>query len=213
MPVNNDLSKDKMTELKAIQINRKAGVEHFHRDGQNCDFNLLQFWQWFASDLSNNALRGKLAEFLVAHALGVSDGVRVEWDAYDIKLPNGLTIEIKSSSYLQSWFQRRHSSISFDIRPTRSWNPETNDYSGELRRQAHLYVFCLLSHREKTTLDPTDLNQWSFYVLQTKKLNENHGMQKTISISSLLALNPEKCSFSELHKTITEQGDMVLFPW
>lgn len=191
-----------MSELAAIPINRKTGKEHFHKDGQLYDFNLLGFWQWFASDLSNNALRGKLAEFLVAKALGVSEGVRIEWDAYDIELENGLTIEVKSSSYLQSWSQQQYSAISFDIHPTRSWNPETSRYLDEIRRHADLYVFCLLSHKDKTTFDPTNLNQWHFYVLQTTALNDKHGKQKTLSLKSLLALNPKQSSFADLNRTI-----------
>ncbi len=202
-----------MTELKAIPLQRKSGNEHFHRDGQAYDFNLLHFWQWSASDLSNNTLRGKLAEFLVVQTLAASGGVRVEWDAYDIKLPNGLTIEVKSASYLQSWFQHRHSTISFDIRPTRSWNPDANNYSGEARRQAHLYVFCLLSHQEKSTFDPTDLKQWRFYVLQTKILNEQHKAQKQLSLRSLISLNPIECSFADLNEIITDQGNTALITY
>ena len=198
-----------MSEFDAINVSRKIGDENFHSDGRTFDFKLLNFWQWSASDLSNNALRGKLAEFLVAHALGVSNGVRVEWDAYDIKLPNGITIEVKSSSYLQSWLQHKPSTISFDIRPTRSWNSETKYYSNEPRRQAHLYVFCLLAHNEKTTLDPANLNQWQFYILQSRILDERFKTQKRLSLRSLLTLNPIKCTFHGLNKAISNHVDLI----
>jgi hypothetical protein len=202
VPYHVGKTREIMSEFDAITVNRKFGDEHFHNDGQRLDFNLLNFWQWSASDLSNNALRGKLAEFLVAQALGVSNGVRVEWDAYDIKLPNGISIEVKSSSYLQSWAQQKPSAISFDIRPTRSWNLETNYYSNEARRQAHLYVFCILAHNEKITLDPANLNQWLFYVLSSRTLDERLKTQKRISLRTLLTLKPIKCTFSELNEEI-----------
>jgi hypothetical protein len=53
------------------------------------------------------------------------------------------------------------------------------------------------------------LNQWRFYVLQTKFLNEKHGKQKTLSLASLRALNPIECTFSWLGQTIIEQGNMA----
>ncbi len=44
-----------------------------------------------------HATRGRLAEFIVANALSVpSDGVRDEWRAYDLKTPDGVTVEVKS---------------------------------------------------------------------------------------------------------------------
>jgi hypothetical protein len=36
--------------------------------------------------------------------LGVVDGVRVEWDPFDL-LYEGAKIEIKSAAYVQRWFQ------------------------------------------------------------------------------------------------------------
>ena len=43
--------------------------------------------------------RGLLAEYIVAHALDLADAVRSEWDAYDLLLPNGIKIEVKSRNY------------------------------------------------------------------------------------------------------------------
>lgn len=197
----------KTADLGAVKVERKFGNETFHKAGKPLDFILLSFWQWSSSDLSNNALRGKLAEFLVAQALGVSNDVRVEWDAYDIRLDNGVTIEVKSSSYLQSWAQDKYSAVSFDIRPTQGWNKETNSYSNQARRQANYYVFCLLHQRDKTKLDPMDTAQWQFYILNSDVLNERCTTQKRLSHRSLLSLNPVQCSFDELRKFFTKQGN------
>src|SRR3954463_8822598 len=89
----------------ALEVTRKTGDEPFHTAGKPTEHRLLNFWQWSASDLASNAWRGLLAEFLVAQALGVSDGVRTEWDAVDIVLPSGRSIEVKSSAYVQTWAQ------------------------------------------------------------------------------------------------------------
>jgi hypothetical protein len=89
--------------LDRIEAERKCGTERFRNGTTLLDFNLLDFWQWSSSDLVSNALRGRVAEFLVAQALGVSDGIRNEWDSYDLRSPSGLRIEVKSAAYLQTW--------------------------------------------------------------------------------------------------------------
>src|SRR5687767_12517224 len=96
-----------MESLPRLQVTQKTGQEVFQEGSTALDFNLFEFWQWSGSDLVSNTWRGLLAEFLVAKALGISIAVRVEWDAYDLRTPEGLTIEIKSSAYLQSWFQAK----------------------------------------------------------------------------------------------------------
>jgi hypothetical protein len=67
------------------------------------------------SDLIDNITRGRLAEFIVASALGISiDGVRDSWAAWDLTIPDPLIrIEVKSSAYLQSWFQKSYSNVTF----------------------------------------------------------------------------------------------------
>ena len=109
-----------------LLASRKTGLEHFRSGREPLPFDLLGFWQWSASDLASNALRGRLAEFLVAQALGVSHGVRAEWDAYDLRSQDGITVEVKSAAYFQTWAQSAPSKIGFDIAPTRAWNSTTN---------------------------------------------------------------------------------------
>jgi len=163
----------------------------------------LEFWQWSTSDLLSNATRGKLAEFLVASDLGINEGVRNEWDAYDLTTKDGIKVEIKTSAYLQSWHQDHYSKISFDIKPTISWNYQTNKFEGEPKRQSDFYVFCLLHHKDKATVNPMDLDQWTFYVLPTSVLDEQLPTQKSITLNSLLRLQPEECRLGEIASTIT----------
>jgi hypothetical protein len=157
-----------MSELRKgfprLPVKRKSGDKHFHHSGQDLEFTLHQFWQWFASDLANNVIRGVLAEYIVAHALGVADGLRESWAPYDL-LSEGIKIEVKSAAYLQSWFHEEYSKIEFSIGPTKEYNPDTNKLATESKRQSDIYVFCLLSHKDKETLDPLDLDQWEFYIL------------------------------------------------
>ena len=180
-------------KFPALEVALKTGDEPFRDGSQKLDCTLLDFWRWSASDLTNNALRGVLAEYIVALALGLTKSTRVEWDAHDLVTPSGAKIEIKSAAYLQSWAQAKLSKISFGIRQTQLLSGE----SRESKRQAQIYVFCLLHHQEQTTLDPLDLKQWTFYLVPTEVLDEKRP-GKTLTLSSLLQLNPIEARFDEI---------------
>jgi hypothetical protein len=134
----------------------------------------------------------------VASALGLLDSPREEWDEYDLITKKKLKIEVKSSAYLQSWEQEKLSSIRFGIAPT-----GTSQVRGVKKvRKSDVYVFCLLSHKEKSTVNPLDLSQWNFYILETKVLNKMVGQQKTIALSSLLQLNPIETDYAGIRTII-----------
>lgn len=84
------------------------------------DAYVSDFWAYAMSDLKMNNVRGYLAEFLVAKATGAS-GNRVEWYAYDVKTSDNITIEVKSSAYLQTWTQQKPSRITFSGLMGRTW--------------------------------------------------------------------------------------------
>ena len=127
---------------------------------------------------------------------------RAEWDACDLHTAQGKSVEVKSAAYVQTWHQRELSKISFDITPTNGWDAATNTVSAERKRQADVYVFCLLKHMDKATVSPLNLDQWEFYVLSTNRLNNLIDQQKTIRQASLLKLNPSKTGFAELRDCI-----------
>src|SRR5678816_3326728 len=69
------------------------------------------------------------------------------------------------------------------------------------------YVFALLPHKERATLDPLDEGQCEFYVLPTRVLDERCPRQQTISLSSLLRLRPTKVGYAELASVILASAD------
>lgn len=81
--------------LNALDPIRKTGEESFVFNGESTNIKLQEFWSWSSSDILNNAMRGVLAEFIVASSLGIADSCRVEWDAYDIITKEGIKIEVK----------------------------------------------------------------------------------------------------------------------
>ena len=190
--------------LLPSQVTPKTGAEPLRCGDVLLAQTVLDFWRWSSSDLVGNALRGIFAEYLVASALGLAKTCRVEWDAFDLSTPNGLRIEVKSAAYLQSWQQKALSQIRFGIAPTRAFDTATNSYTSFSARQADVYVFCLLHHQDKATVNPLDMSQWTFYLLPASTLEARHPFQKTISLASLLKTNPVRCAYEELASAITE---------
>lgn len=184
----------------AIEINRKTGSEEIL--GITSKNTLLNFWQWAYSDIIGNTERGCLAEYLVALACNVDQKVRVSWDYYDLELPSGIKIEVKSSAYLQTWKQKSYSKPSFGIQKTKAWDYIENLYREESKRQADVYVFSLLSHKQKETLNPLDTSQWEFYILRTEVIDFEMKDRRQISLDKVKELNALKSSFGELKDNI-----------
>jgi hypothetical protein len=186
-------------ELPRIIPQPRTGNEPLHADGQNLGISLLDFWRWSASDLLSNATRGRLAEFIVATALGMpTNDVRDEWGAYDLLTPEDIRVEVKSAAYIQSWHQRKPSSIIFHVPKTRAWSAETNIQEIQARRQAEVYVFALLAHTNQDTIDPLDVEQWQFFVLPTAILDTRTRSQHSITLPTLHQLSGGSVSYSEL---------------
>ncbi len=194
-----------MTEdhLVKLKISKKSGTEKFHDQGQNLEYDLMSFWQWSTSDLVSNATRGVLAEYIVAQALGIANNrIRDEWAAYDLETESGIKIEVKSAAFIQSWYQKRLSNIMFRTPKTRSWDADTNIQSKESKRQSDVYVLALLSHKEKSTINPLDVSQWEFFVVPTKILDSRKRSQHSITLPSLKRICGQSVRYSELKNAI-----------
>ena len=194
-------------DLGRLPVEPKTGQEELHADGEGLGSNLLSFWRWSISDLVSNVTRGRLAEFIVAKGLGIAtDGVRNEWDAYDLETEDGVKIEVKSAAYLQSWHQERLSRITFRVPKTRSWDPDSNRLENEAKRPADVYIFAVLAHRDKSTVDPLNVNQWRFYVLPTRILDERTRSQHSITLKTLERLSNGSVTFQELRIAVQESS-------
>ena len=156
------------------------------------------------SGLVDNTIRGVLAEFIVARAVGAATvGTRDPWATFDLETPEGVKIEVKSSSYLQSWAQDRLSDINFGIAPSYAWDPEIGDFKGKPKRHADVYVFALLAHKDQPTIDPMNLDQWRFYVLPTTVLDKEFNGQKSLPLSRLETL-AEPVRFDGIKATVLQ---------
>jgi hypothetical protein len=134
------------------------------------------------------------------------EDIRDEWGAYDLKTQAGVRIEVKSAAYVQSWQQSRLSNITFNVPKTMGWDINTNKFDKEKNRQADVYVFSLLFHKDKKTVNPLDISQWEFFVLPTKVLDERERSQHSITLPSLKKLT-DSVSFFELGQAVDKAKD------
>ncbi len=170
----------------ALPIEPKSHTDPFRAGGVPAPFHLGDFWTWGCSELTSNVFRGVLAEFLVAKALGITDRPRVEWAPWDLETKDGVRIEVKSASPYQTWGQGRPSGLRFAMGPTTAWDDERGVYEKEKRRQAQVYVFAVLNrHGSKESTDPLDLDQWEFFIVPTKILDQQYGDRTGIPLSEL----------------------------
>ena len=190
--------------LGKLKVTPKKGDEQFHAGRKSLGFILEDFWRWSVSDLVSNATRGRLAEFIVAKALGIStDTVRDEWGAFDLKTSAGLKIEVKSAAYIQTWAQSDLSTIQFSTPKTSAWDAETRE-SSESKRHSDVYVFALLAHKVKKTIDPLNVRQWKFYVVATRALDDRERSQHSITLKSLRELAGKPVDYSHLADAVRQ---------
>ncbi|WP_420709581.1 hypothetical protein [Frigoribacterium sp. SL97] len=171
------------------------------------DATVGDFWQFALGDLRMNAARGHLGEFLVGKALGLEQLRRVEWDAYDLLVDDGeggITIEVKTSAYLQAWDQRRPSAIKFTgLRGLRTHPRGGEDPAGR-RMNAMVYVFCVQTATEHASYDTLDVGQWEFYVVPRSMLD--NGVRQSISITPLRQLAGKPVRWRELGAAVRRAG-------
>ncbi len=198
--------------LEQLPILPKRGDEPFRASTAVLNFFIKDFWTWSASDLVSNVTRGHLAEFIVAKAIGATEIMRNEWAAYDLTTANGTKVEVKSAAYLQSWPQNDYSTIQFEVRKTKTMNPETGIYEGESKRHADVYVFALLAHKEKPSVDPLSVRQWEFYVLPTSVLDKRERSQHSITLKSLAELTGGAVDYFQLANKISQSSGQMSSP-
>ncbi len=189
-------------DLAEIEKHLKSGSEQLIFNNNPIGTTLLDFWRWTVSDIVSNATRGIFAEFIIANAMKIDiKQVRDEWSAFDLITPEGIKLEIKSAAYMQSWKQKEKSVISFSIKSSLRWDPTTGTYDSNKKRQADVYVFCLLKPEVKAGLDPLNINQWGFYIIPAKIIDSDKKENKSISLSSIQKIANE-IKYDEIRETI-----------
>ena len=189
-------------EDKGILTTKLSPTEVFPgANGTNLEgVTIVDYWQWAYSGILGNTERGNLAEFLVAKALDIDTDVRNDWEDFDLITKDDVKIEVKSSAYIQSWAQKQFYSPRFSIKKTLP----TWDYKSTTKaRRADIYVFCLLAHKDKQTINPMDVTQWEFYALRTVVIERDLGDAQSISLVNLRKIS-QRYSFGELGQGVQD---------
>jgi hypothetical protein len=171
---------------------------------------LMDFWKWAFSDLCDDDVKGIFAEWLVLKLLGIPGIRRISWANSDIITPEGVRIEIKSSSYWQSWKLLDETGA---LRPTPLYpiSPKTQiRFAGLRAREAvtvpnstepqllksHVYVFAFQNEKDNERWNAMDLSQWEFYALPVSTVRELRW--KSISLLTLRTEQKRLCPHETL---------------
>ena len=162
----------------------------FHASNGDLGFFIKDFWMWSASDLVSNVTRGHLAEFIVAKAIGAAEVVTgMNGQPTTLQHQTGQRLKNQIAAYLQSWPQDDYSTIQFNVEKTMELALKDGRYRGTPCRHADVYVFALLAHKDKQTVDPLNVNQWDFYVLPMSVLDKRTRSQHSITLKTLDVLS------------------------
>ena len=71
----------------------------------------------------------------------------------------------------------------FSINKRGDW--KTKMKKEEFTRPSDVYVFCLLNHKDKETVNPLIMDQWIFYVIPTRSIDEIYNDQSSIVLSKI----------------------------
>ncbi len=176
-----------------------TGTESFF----GVDATVIDFWKFAMNDLRTNNVRGYLAEFFVARAIG-STGMRVEWAPWDVTGPDGTRVEVKSSGYLQAWGQRKLSIPRFRVGAAYGWDEVTGAWSTKQEFNADAYVFCLQTAVTHDDYDALDISQWEFYVARRDAIEAQGGA--SMGLPTLAKVAGPPVSFSALGDAIASAG-------
>ena len=183
------------------------GLEKFTLNNKEVDFGILDFWKSKYSNIYN--MQEVIAEFIVEKALGIGKAQNTDyWTLYDILYRN-YRIEIKESSYYHSWNKGGKVSTqrTFGITKANS-NYENADLENRFERQNDIYVFCLNTGDTKETSNPMNLDNWEFYVIPTKVINEKCNNNKTINLGKIKKIT-NMIKYEKLKETIDNLIDNI----
>ena len=164
------------------------GTEHFSANGKEIEITMASFWQWAYSDLSNHLQRTQLAEYIIASSLDAA-GMKAarlggSHNAYLLLTTSGYRVSVKCAAYVQSLDPNHPDHVSFSIAPPVPAGLQNPD----------VYAFCVYKGMSEND-SPLNMDLWDFYILKSSVLNEKKPNQKTITLPSLMQLEPLWCDY------------------
>lgn len=176
--------------------------EKFIFNNNELDFGILDLWKSKYSNVFN--MQDVIAEFLVEKALGIDMAQNTDyWTLYDV-LYRDYRIEVKQTGYYHPW--NENSKISklrrFGITKANS-SYESNETVNKFERQNDIYVFCLNIGETRVDSNPMNVDNWEFYIVPTKIINEKCGDNKSIGLKRVRELS-DKIDYDKLKEKIDQ---------
>lgn len=168
---------------------------------------LADFLNWAYSDLCDDVIKGIFAEWLVAKLLGIPTPRRYEWANSDLVSSRGTKIEVKASSYWQSWKAinpdgsakdlaryplQPDSGIRFSGLMAKDSIDHHLDKQGGLK--SDLYVFCFQNEKVYEKWNAMDLSQWEFYLVPATSITTKSVTLRWLKANGFGPLNPSQLS-------------------
>jgi hypothetical protein len=125
----------------------------------------------FGRPLVTNVLRGQIVEAMIALAIEPDwKCCSADYSSWDFERADGVRLEVKQSSYLQTWAAPAHGVVKsgFDV-AARKGRWEGAVWVEEPGRAAHLYVLAYHDVRDSSA-DHRNPEQWEFFVIPTTDL-------------------------------------------
>ncbi|MBW2134574.1 MAG: hypothetical protein JRG72_04995 [Deltaproteobacteria bacterium] len=193
--------------MDIIPVEYNRGDKPFMLKGTPTKYTLLDFWAWAFSDVLTNITRGIVAEFIIATAIGIDiKQPREAWSKFDLTYRSH-GIEVKSASYHQRWYQKSLSKISFTVPKRKGWDADTNKLDTVSKRQADIYILSLLAEKDRKKIDPLNIDQWQFWVVDTSFFDNRARSQHSITYNSLCKEIGKPISYSQLRIAVDKLID------
>lgn len=186
------------------RINRINDSLVFHGD-EIKNSTLADFLMWAFSDLCDDVIKGIFAEWMIAKLLEIPTMRRYEWSNSDLISVRETKIEIKASSYWQSWKAINPDGTAKDlgkypiqldskIRFSGLMAKDTIDHHKEKqgRLKSDLYIFCFQNEKNYERWNAMDISQWEFYLVPAKRIKTKSVSIQWLKASSFGPLNPSQ---------------------
>lgn len=173
---------------------------------------LSNFLVWAFSDLCDDVIKGIFAEWTVAKILDIPTTRRYEWANSDLVSLGGVRIEIKASSYWQSWKAIQGDGTPRDLNEYPIQPDSKIRFSGLMakdtinhhldkspRLKSDIYIFCFQFEKNYDHWNAMDLSQWEFYFVAAQELK-----YKSASLAWLKKQNFGPLSPTELKRKYLE---------
>lgn len=169
-----------------LQVRNRSGWENFRDQWESFPLTLLNFWEWGITDLTSNAARSALAEFLISRNLGaLANGG--PGAGFDLVTKSGLKIKIETAGAYAGWPPERRAAVVYPIAPTLAYDASSRQLARSWSRPAEIYVLGLLLLGEKGMINPTETGHWVFHVVSARALDSLEQAAPAISHGSIQA--------------------------